>query len=186
MTYALSIDTPLFERELLSALSPVVELAAVHHLSLVVDAPRGHAWQALSASSSAAVRRALVVTDSANAEYLEDLWDLGPCLLASNVRSVDELLLLVRRVVSEGRVRWTPLRPTELTPAERRVLRLVAAGHSNKEIARALDLSERTVHNALTRVFEKLALEGRTHAALQYWGLAQPLLARREGAERTA
>ncbi len=52
-----------------------------------------------------------------------------------------------------------------LTPREREVLRLVAAGATNKEIASALTLTENTVKNHLRNILEKLHLENRTQAA---------------------
>lgn len=51
-----------------------------------------------------------------------------------------------------------------LTSRERQVLRLVAQGHSNGEIAQTLFISEKTVRNHLTNVFEKLAVDSRARA----------------------
>jgi DNA-binding NarL/FixJ family response regulator len=52
-----------------------------------------------------------------------------------------------------------------LTPREKEVLALVAAGSTNKEIALALTLTENTVKNHLRNILEKLHLENRTQAA---------------------
>jgi DNA-binding NarL/FixJ family response regulator len=52
-----------------------------------------------------------------------------------------------------------------LSPQERRVLSLIADGHTNKEAASELNLSEKTVKNYLTTVFEKLHVTRRTQAA---------------------
>lgn len=54
-----------------------------------------------------------------------------------------------------------------LTDRERSILRLVAGGYSNKEIARALNLSEGTVKNYLTDLLVKLDSRDRTHAVLK-------------------
>lgn len=54
----------------------------------------------------------------------------------------------------------------ELSPRERDVLGGLAAGHSNAQIATSLHLSEKTVRNIVSRVFEKLAVESRTQAAV--------------------
>jgi len=54
----------------------------------------------------------------------------------------------------------------ELTPAEMDVLRLVAQGLDNKSIARELNLSERTVTNRLSEIYQKLHVANRTQAAL--------------------
>ena len=53
-----------------------------------------------------------------------------------------------------------------LTARERQVLGLVAEGHSNKLIAAALGISERTVKNHLTCIMTKLRAFDRTHAVV--------------------
>jgi len=53
----------------------------------------------------------------------------------------------------------------ELTPAEERVATLVADGKTNREVAAALFLSERTVEGHLSRVFGKLGVRSRTELA---------------------
>jgi len=55
-----------------------------------------------------------------------------------------------------------------LTPRELDVLRLVAQGLSNSEIARRLVLSEHTVHRHLANILRKLGLSSRAAAAA--WG----------------
>jgi DNA-binding NarL/FixJ family response regulator len=51
-----------------------------------------------------------------------------------------------------------------LSPRERGVLRLVAAGLSNRQIAEALAISERTVKFHVTAIFNKLGAENRAQA----------------------
>ena len=53
-----------------------------------------------------------------------------------------------------------------LTPAEIRVLRLIAQGNANKEIARQLSLSEETVKGQVRNILSKLGAKDRTHAAM--------------------
>src|SRR3990172_6176995 len=48
-----------------------------------------------------------------------------------------------------------------LTDREREILNLVAAGHSNREIAQILNISEHTVHNHRARLMEKLGVHNR-------------------------
>ncbi len=55
----------------------------------------------------------------------------------------------------------------ELSPRETEVLRLVAEGKSNKEIAAVLQLSDGTVRIHLGHIFEKLGVHDRTQAAMQ-------------------
>ena len=52
-----------------------------------------------------------------------------------------------------------------LTPAERRVAALVAEGRTNREVAAALFLGERTVASHLTHVYAKLGVRSRTELA---------------------
>ena len=56
--------------------------------------------------------------------------------------------------------------PVGLTLREIQLLRLVATGLSNKEIAEALCLAESTVKNRLSLLFEKLGVKDRTQAAI--------------------
>jgi DNA-binding NarL/FixJ family response regulator len=51
-----------------------------------------------------------------------------------------------------------------LTPRERGVLRLVAAGQSNRQIAEALSITERTVKFHVTAIFNKLGADNRAQA----------------------
>jgi DNA-binding NarL/FixJ family response regulator len=53
-----------------------------------------------------------------------------------------------------------------LTPAEVRVLRLIAEGNANKEIAAQLSLSEETVKGQVRNILGKLGANDRTHAAM--------------------
>ncbi len=54
----------------------------------------------------------------------------------------------------------------QLTPREREILHLVAAGKSNKEIASVLHLSEKTVEKYLSEMFAKLNVSSRVEAAV--------------------
>lgn len=60
-----------------------------------------------------------------------------------------------------------------LTAREEEILRLVSAGLSNKEVARRLDLQERTIKHHMTQILQKLHLRNRTEAAIlaqRRWG----------------
>ncbi|HEV8354765.1 MAG TPA: response regulator transcription factor [bacterium] len=57
-----------------------------------------------------------------------------------------------------------PRRATTLTRREREVLKLVAGGRSNKQIARALKITERTVKFHITTILNKLGAENRAQA----------------------
>lgn len=56
----------------------------------------------------------------------------------------------------------------DLSPQEQRLLPLLAEGKTNKEIASALALSDKTVKNYLSNIFSKLGITRRTQAATLY------------------
>jgi LuxR family transcriptional regulator, maltose regulon positive regulatory protein len=90
------------------------------------------------------------------AAALEQLVELGAGIEAERAR---QLL--------EGSTRTdddTPPLP-ELTPREREVLRLLAGGPTNRQIAERLVVSEHTVHRHVTNILRKLNLPSRTAAA---------------------
>jgi len=69
---------------------------------------------------------------------------------------------LMRQVVESE----TPPLHASLTKREADILRLIAEGHSNKEIALALSLTEGTVKGYVSTIFDKLGVADRTQAAL--------------------
>ena len=62
-----------------------------------------------------------------------------------------------------------------LTPAERQVADLAAAGHGNREIAQRLYVTRRTVETHLTHVFAKLGTSGRSELADLFAHAAPPV-----------
>jgi DNA-binding NarL/FixJ family response regulator len=71
---------------------------------------------------------------------------------------------VARRLAESLRASKQPIEP--LTEREREVLGLVAQGKANKEIARQLEISERTVRTHVSSILGKLGLVSRTQAAL--------------------
>jgi DNA-binding NarL/FixJ family response regulator len=61
--------------------------------------------------------------------------------------------------------------PEQLTERETEILRLMSAGYSNKEIARALDVAEGTVKNHVSNILSKLGVRDRTRAVLKAFEL---------------
>jgi DNA-binding NarL/FixJ family response regulator len=114
------------------------------------------------------------------------LKDAGAERLFEAVRVVaagDALLApqVTRRLIAEfarqrPRVQPRPERLAELTPRETEVLRLVAEGLSNTEIAARLVLSDETVKTHVSRVLGKLGLRDRTQAVVAAYesGLVAP------------
>jgi non-specific serine/threonine protein kinase len=61
-----------------------------------------------------------------------------------------------------------------LTPRERDIAALIAQGKSNKEIAEALSLSNRTVEAHISKVLSKLSFSSRSQIAV--WAVEKGLL----------
>jgi DNA-binding NarL/FixJ family response regulator len=55
---------------------------------------------------------------------------------------------------------------TELTPREQQVLKLISQGNSNREIATALQIAEKTVRIHVSSLLEKMGARDRTQAAI--------------------
>ena len=68
----------------------------------------------------------------------------------------------------------TASRHDDLTARERQVLDLLADGTSNKQIARSLGVSLKTVQNHVSRILDKLQAADRTQAALRARGIPPP------------
>jgi len=103
------------------------------------------------------------------------LKDISPDLLIRTIFGVargESFIppVLTTRVLEEfsrlAQLQQREVNPYGLTVRETEILRLVGQGRSNREIARQLYISERTVKNHLTHVFGKLGVPDRTRAAL--------------------
>jgi DNA-binding NarL/FixJ family response regulator len=96
--------------------------------------------------------------------------DVDPEALAGAIRSVHAGHVLLQPEVANALLAQEAPngqgRNTSLTEREREVLSLIADGRSNREIARALVLSEKTVKTHVSNILMKLDLADRTQAAL--------------------
>lgn len=115
--------------------------------------------------------RVLIVTTFGRAGYLRRAMDAGVRGYLLKDTPADALAAAIRKVAAGGRaiapelaeLAWdAPANP--LTDRERDVLRLADEGHSNKEIARQLDLSPGTVRNYLSEASAKLFAASRIEA----------------------
>jgi DNA-binding CsgD family transcriptional regulator len=125
--------------------------AVTHHREAPIPFDLGRSLLALGAARRRAKER------RAAREALTEARELFGTVGASiwEQRAAAELARIGGRAPSAG----------ELTPVERRVAELVAAGRSNKEIAGALYLSTRTVEGHLSRVYGKLGIHSRVELA---------------------
>jgi two-component system response regulator NreC len=123
--------------------------------------------------------RVLILTMHDDAAYLRSALSAGAAGYVVK-RAADSELMSAIRAVHAGRTfvdltqtpglaqpplpgkvagRWQP--PKNLSRREREVLRLLAQGHSNQQIADTIRLSVKTVETYRTRLSEKLGLKGR-------------------------
>ena len=124
----------------------------------------------------------LVLSAHVEPQYALQLLESGAersgYLLKERLADLEELSEAVRRIAAGGLVidpsvvaqlvgRKRTRSPLEdLTDREREVLLLVRDGLANKQIARRLDIAERTVKAHLTSVYQRLGVTDRTQAAL--------------------
>ena len=90
--------------------------------------------------------------------------DIDPAALVRAIRSVHDGNVLLAPEAAGSLVRGS--RADTLTAREREVLAGIADGRSNKEIARSLRVSEKTVKAHVSAVLAKLGVQDRTQAAV--------------------
>lgn len=143
---------------------PVVD--GVKATRLIVES--GSSAQVVVLTSYSDGERIVAALDAGAMGYL--LKDAEPEELLEGIRSVSRgespihpraarSLLAARSLASSSS-------SVQLTPREGEVLRLVRAGLANKQIARRLGISERTVKAHLTSTFQRIGVSDRTQAAL--------------------
>jgi DNA-binding NarL/FixJ family response regulator len=119
----------------------------------------------------------LVLTSSSDRDRVMDALDAGAVGYLLKDSEPADLLEAIRAVVRgesplDPRVARTLLharksRPgAQLSEREREVLALVGRGLANKQVARNLRISERTVKAHLTNIFQRIGVRDRTSAAL--------------------
>lgn len=111
-------------------------------------------------------REVLAAVDAGAVGYL--LKDAEPSELSAAIRAAarGEAPLAPKAAAALLQERIPSQAGHELTPREREVLALVIAGRRNKQIARRLGISEKTVKGHLTNLFQRIGVTDRTQAAL--------------------
>jgi DNA-binding NarL/FixJ family response regulator len=121
--------------------------------------------------------RVVVLTSFADDRHIADALRAGAIGYVLKQAAPDELLGAVRAAAAgdapldpkAARVLMQSRRPgtdAELSVREEEVLRLVADGLANKQIAKRLGIAERTVKAHLTNIFGRIAVADRVQAAL--------------------
>lgn len=106
------------------------------------------------------------------------LKDIGSHALVRAIKTVASGHPLTDPRITEQAPGWkhspgsasAPLKRPLLSPQEQRLLPLVAAGYTNKEIAQFLTLSEKTVKNYLANIYSKLHISRRSQVAAFFAG----------------
>ncbi|HET7339418.1 MAG TPA: response regulator transcription factor [Candidatus Dormibacteraeota bacterium] len=109
--------------------------------------------------------RSVVVSAYADGRMIEEAIANGATGFVSKDVELEEVAAKIIEVAAARRVK-TSARGATLSSREAFVLRQVAVGLSNKQIARRLGISEKTVRNHLSRVFGKLRATNRTEAVM--------------------
>jgi DNA-binding NarL/FixJ family response regulator len=148
-------------------------------ITLIVDSFHGNALLTLEFQRHP---NPIVMTSNPCSEYQADLLEFGAKAVVSPIGNNTSLFRAIQAVSKLEPFQNNLPESSSLTPAERRILRLIANGLENKEIARALGSCDSTIRNQVTTVLSKISsthpnlkLENRTQLALFYWGLWQSL-----------
>lgn len=137
--------------------------------------PDGNGIEAIDAirRSTPAARIIVLTTYSGDMQVLRALDAGARAYLLKNTLHTE--LLDTIRAVYAGRKTMSPALATELaehagmeglTPREIDVLKLIAGGNANKEIAAQLSITEETVKSRVKNILSKLNANDRTHAAI--------------------
>lgn len=105
-----------------------------------------------------------LLKDVLKADLLRALRDVASGRTALHPEVQEQLMRHVVETANEAGASSSHHEP--LTKREEEVLRLIAKGNSNKEIASALSLTEGTVKGYVSVIFDKLGVADRTQAAL--------------------
>ncbi|HXL94316.1 MAG TPA: response regulator transcription factor [Streptosporangiaceae bacterium] len=149
-------------------------------LDLYMPGPDGHA--VLAALHDTPHRPAVVVlTSAAGDEHLIRAMHAGATSYLLKTASAEHVITAIRAAAA-GTASLSPGLLTQLTqalrrppppdplqplsPRERDVLRLIARGHSNRQIARDLAIGEQTVKTHVRSILTKLSLQDRIQAAI--------------------
>lgn len=124
----------------------------------------------------------VILTVHNEIEYLVNAFDIGAAGYVLKESGSDTLIKAIKAVVQGEKFIQPELIPSlnsrllkrdtdrnrskDITKREKQMLRSIALGKTNKDIAEEYDISERTVKNHLTSLFKKIGVNDRTQAAV--------------------
>lgn len=135
-------------------------LPRVKIIILTVYEDEPHIFQAIKAGAIG-----YLLKDASFKELMEAIRRVyeGEALIQPSVavKVLKEFAMLDKRNIKEGDKFYS-----DLTEREKGILRLIALGGTNKEIAQKLGISEKTVKNHISNIFQTLHVNNRTQAAI--------------------
>jgi len=112
----------------------------------------------------------VLISGQDGAEIVRRAFDAGASGFIPKSLSVDQVTAAIRRVLDGGvfvpAQGEGPSANGNLTLRQLEVLRLLGEGYTNKEIARSLDITERTAKAHVAAIFEVLGADNRTQAVV--------------------
>lgn len=119
--------------------------------------------------------RVLIFSSFARIDEIQEALNAGALGYVQKAGSRDELIAAlrdvgrgVRHLPPDVRQKLSALRlGPAITPREREILRLIAAGRANKEIATTLDITEPTVKRHVSTILEKMNVNDRAEASVE-------------------
>jgi DNA-binding NarL/FixJ family response regulator len=136
-----------------------------------------HDIEVVALTSFAEEERVHAALEAGASGYLlkdSDADDVAAAVRAAHRGELQLDPVIARRLMASLREGPGDDRAAELTSRELEVLRLVAAGKPNKQIAAELNISERTARTHVSSILRKLRLSSRTQAAL--WAVREGLV----------
>ena len=128
------------------------------------DRPRAVAADVAPAVRSRLEQAGIEITPAASGDLLAEAENVGATLVVASRRAAIRALMPQR--TSDKRLDGGNGERYGLSDRELDVLRLVATGKENTEIAQALVISPKTVKNHVSRILSKLGLKNRVEAAV--------------------
>jgi DNA-binding NarL/FixJ family response regulator len=170
-------------QDLLEELRPEL---LITELSMPQDEPDGLALIRYARESNPELR-AIALSMYDDVEHIDAAFEAGAVAYVLKKAHPDDLTAAIRQAFDKSIFFATPARPavaptgkladgSRLTRRELEILRLVAEGHSNAQLARMLWVTEQTVKFHLSNVYRKLHVANRTEAShwAQLHGLLDP------------
>ena len=153
------LELNLRKRPGIEALREISARTKARPLLLVDNIPNGEIIHALTWGARGVVKKSVatpLLFKAIRAVAADEYW----LSHAGISELVQNLCLLSSRIEQQTRHQTE-----ELSPQQLQIIEAISAGCSNKEIARDLSLSERTVKYHLTRIFSKFGVSGRMELA---------------------